>query len=95
MKKLFLVLVISLIFVFAVSYVTLADSALKVYYDLSGTLSVLGFSSSDPGFSLNYEYTFDSDKYAWGVGAEWDFDRTAAWRYGWNYLDSDLSIRPV
>jgi len=78
MKKLLLMLAASLVLVFAVSYVALADSTLKVYYDLSGTVSAGGVSNSnDPGFSLNYEYTFNSDKYAWGIGVEWNFDRTA------------------
>jgi hypothetical protein len=62
MKKLVLALVVSLVLVFAIGYAALAESVVKVSYDLGGTLSGSGtFGSSsqsaDSGFSLGYEYS--------------------------------------
>jgi hypothetical protein len=77
MKKMVLALVVSLVLVFAVSYVSLADMTVKAAYDLGGTVSLLGASgSTDGGFSLGFEYTSEmDDNLMVGGGLEYQLPR--------------------
>lgn len=76
MKKLILVLVVSLVLVFAVSYVSLADVTVKAGYDLGGTLSSVGSVPVDGGLSLGFEYTSEiSDNLIVGGGLEYQLLR--------------------
>jgi opacity protein-like surface antigen len=84
MKKLVLALVVSLVLVFAIGYAALAESVVKVSYDLGGTLSGSGtFGSSsqsaDSGFSLGYEYSTEiADNLLAGGGIEYQLSRKSA-----------------
>lgn len=78
MKKLVLALVVSLVLVFAVGSVTMADMTAKVGYDLGGTLSSVGSISVDGGFSLGFEYTSKmDDNLIVGGGLEYQLARNA------------------
>ena len=77
MKKTVLVLAVSLVLVFAVSYVSLADMTVKAGYDLGGTFSNgVSSNSIDGGFSLGFEYTSKlNDNLAIGGGLEYQLLR--------------------
>lgn len=80
MKKLVVVLVVSLMLVFAVGSVTLADMTVKAGYDLGGTMSSAGSSLNvDGGLALGFEYTSEmADNLMVGGGFEYQLNRKPA-----------------
>jgi long-subunit fatty acid transport protein len=76
MKKLVLALIVSLVLVFAVGSVTMADMTAKVGYDLGGTFTIGTSQSTDGGFSLGFEYTSEmGDNLMVGGGLEYQLNR--------------------
>jgi hypothetical protein len=78
MKKLVLVLLVSLVLVFAIGYVASAEVVVKAGYDLGSTFSDnYGFSSTmDGGFSLGFEYAAEvTNNLMVGGGLEYQLPR--------------------
>lgn len=91
MKKLLVVVSLSLALVLALSSFAMADSVIKAGYDFSGNVkgsnNVDTERDTDAGATLGYEYLFPQDQLEYGIGVQYQFERTVKdTNYKFNFI---------
>lgn len=84
MRKLLLMVSLSLILVLLTGACVLADSTIKVGYQFNGLYSVNGGITSDinPGATVGYEFTMKGENVEYGAGVEYQFEKD--WKFTLN-----------